>query len=306
MQASWGQENKQPTPCRTGELHGETGTWYVNNTTSIPDVFTRADPGVRGGDDASTKFHVKEYVRKGDTQAYTNKFPSEQDIQPTGLQAGMFAHPDKMAMADHDMGIVWPPPKGEESKHSKFMGMVKEPKMHKDSVGGIIVGYKGHVPRSRDKVGACPLGGVVTGRSDSGFPAASATAPNALPGFGAQTSHGATGEHPLFVTVANAHNTSTVMAASGVPPPNKPTATVSGDGFIPKYAGHKPKTYDNIGSSVYGGQPEGRKQIAPSTFEFRTIHGDYTLERPTDPLHGRDIGSVRPYLMGKAGKHLAR
>merc|ERR1712137_413111 len=105
---------------------------------------------------------------------------------------GAYAHPDKMTMADHDMGVMWPPPKGEEGKHAKFMGMVKETNARKDEVQGIMVGYKGHVPRSRDKVGGCPLGGIVTGRTADGFPPPEVTAPPALPAFGAQTSHGAT------------------------------------------------------------------------------------------------------------------
>ena len=98
MQASWGMENEAPTPCRTGELYGEKGTWYVPNTCSIQDVYTRADPGVRGADDPATKFKVKEYVHEGEVQKHTAKFASEQDLQPIGLHAGFFAHPDKMTM----------------------------------------------------------------------------------------------------------------------------------------------------------------------------------------------------------------
>jgi len=278
MQASWGAENHARQPERTGELYGEAGRWYVPNTCSIADVFTRCDPGVRGADDAKTKFHVKQYELLGETQGYTNKLPSQQDIQPVGLTAGAYAHPDRMGMNDHDMGIAWPPPKGQEHLHAKFMGMVNEPTMHRDSVGGIMVGYKGHVPRSRDKVGANPLGGIIAGRSDMGFPTPEESSPNNLPAFGAQTSCAATGEHPLYVTVAQAHVTSTVMANSGVPPPNKPTATVSGDGFIPRYAGHKPKTYDSVGGSIYGASSEGVKQIAPSTFQWETIHGNFDLQ----------------------------
>lgn len=41
---------------------------------------------------------------------------------------------------------------------------------HKDSVGGIMTGYKGHVPRARDKIGANPLGGLPgTPVSPNGF-----------------------------------------------------------------------------------------------------------------------------------------
>ena len=42
MQAAWGAENKAPTPIRTGELYGEQGRWLVNNTETVPEVFTRA------------------------------------------------------------------------------------------------------------------------------------------------------------------------------------------------------------------------------------------------------------------------
>jgi beta-xylosidase len=63
MQASWGKEAHGGPgalmPIRTGQLHGENGTWYVPNTCSVPDVFTRADKGVRGADDADTKFVTK-------------------------------------------------------------------------------------------------------------------------------------------------------------------------------------------------------------------------------------------------------
>ena len=98
MQASWGAENEAPKPLRSGELYGEVGRWMVPNTSSVPDVFTRADPGCRGADDAKTKFKVKEYVVEGEIQKHTAKFAAEQDLQPIGLHAGFFAHPDRMTM----------------------------------------------------------------------------------------------------------------------------------------------------------------------------------------------------------------
>ena len=180
-------------------------------------------------------------------------------------------------MADHDMGLAWPPPKGEEGRHAKFMGMVAEKPAHKEDVQGIMVGYKGHVPRSRDKIGGSFYGGIPSGRSAEGFPPPDMTSPAYLPGYGAQTSHARTGEHPAYVTVALAHGTTTVMAGVGVPPPNRPTAVVSGDGFIPNYKGHKPKVYDHVGSSIYGAAAEGRKEIPPSTFHYKTMHGDYDI-----------------------------
>ena len=237
------------------------------------------DPGVRGADDAAKKFQQREYVHKGPVQSTTLKMPAEQDIQPTGLQPGTAAHPTMMTMADHDHGIVWPPPKGHPQ--TPFMGMVKEPVPHKDSVQGVMIGYKGHVPRARDKIGACPLGGVTAGRSQAGFPSPDETIPAVLPAFGAQTSHADTGEHPLYVSVAQAHATSTVMALSGLPPPNRPTQAVNGNGYIPRYGGHKPGTYDKIGGSTYGGAPEGRKTIAPSTFEWQTAAGRFNYGRAT-------------------------
>ena len=58
-------------------------------------------------------------------------------------------------------GIVWPPPKGQE-RSLPFMAMVNAerdglPNNKRDyhnEVNGIMVGYQGHVPRARDKVGA--------------------------------------------------------------------------------------------------------------------------------------------------------
>lgn len=126
--------------------------------------------------------------------------------------------------------------------------------MRREEVGGIMVGYKGHVPRSRDKVGASAFGGIATGRTEMGFPPAELTAPGTLPAFGAQTSNGATGEHPLYVSVAMAHGTSTVMAGPDAGPgnPYKPTQTVCGDGYIPRAGVHKPGSYEYVGSSIYG------------------------------------------------------
>ena len=282
MQASWGREPHGGPgalkPIRTGLLHGESGTWYVPNTCSVPDVFTRADKGVRGADDADAKYVTKEYLPKDiDFQVHTNKYEAREDLQACGLHKGTFAHPERMTMADHDMGLAWPPPKGEEGRHAKFMGMVVEKPAHKEDVQGIMVGYKGHVPRSRDKIGGSFYGGIPSGRSAEGFPQPAMTSPAYLPGYGAQTSHARTGEHPAYVTVALAHGTTTVMAGVGVPPPNRPTAVVSGDGFIPNYKGHKPKVYDHVGSSIYGAAPEGRKEIPPSTFHYKTMHGDYDI-----------------------------
>ena len=290
MQASWGAETHAAiNPTRTGLLYGEAGSWYVGNTLSCPDVFTRADPGVRGADNAEEKFTKKEYVATEMTsQAFTNKYTAEQDIQAIGLHAGTFASPDKMTMADHDMGLAWPPPKGEEGLHAKFMGMVKESSPYKDEVQGIMVGYKGHVPRSRDKIGGCALGGIVNGRTAEGFPSPEATAAAYLPGFGAQTRTGSPGKK-MYVSNARAHEAVTIIAAAGSPPPNRPTNTVSGDGFIPRYAGHMPKVFDHVGESNYGAVPEGQKYIAPSNFKYKTVQGDIAYDAGRRSIHGLSI-----------------
>merc|ERR1719352_1159903 len=97
-------------------------------------------------------------------------------------------------MADHDHGTVWPPPQGE--KGMPFMAMVKDRKPdHKSAVNGIMIGYQGHVPRARDKVGSCPLG-AVPGRP--GAPSLSAG-----PGY-VQSSKSVTRapEPPLYVSEA--------------------------------------------------------------------------------------------------------
>lgn len=281
MQACWGAENYAPGPQRSGVLYGEEGRWMVNNTESIPDVFTRADPGVRGADDADTKFYIKEHTLKGPIQACTHKNPSEADLLPNGLHSGVVAHPSRMTMNDHDKGVVWPPPKGTEWMHAKFMGMVRDPPDRKNEVNGIMVGYKGHVPRARDKVGGSSFGGIVGARSGEGFPAPEETNPAYMPAYGAQTVH-PEGEHPLYVSMAMSHGKSTVMASSGVPLPNGPTRTVEGNGYIPRFAGHKPGAYNQIGGSVYGAHAEGPKVVPESTFEYKTIHGSHKA-----PPHGR-------------------
>jgi hypothetical protein len=158
------------------------------------------------------------------------------------------------------------------------MSMVKEPPLHKDGVHGIMVGYKGHVPRARDKIGCNPLGSMAGARTQFGFPTADETNPINLPAFGAMTSHAATGEHPLYVSTAQAHTKSTAMARSGILPPNRPTAAVSGQGYIPGYKGHKPGAYEAIGGSISGAEDEGQKYIKPSGFQYHTVHGTYSLD----------------------------
>jgi len=293
MQAAWGAENRAPAPCRSGELYGEQGVWKVSNVESVADVFTRADPGVRGADDPDKKFYVKEHLPKGQVQHHTHhKQPAQSDLLPNGLHLGVKAHPDRMTMNDHDHALVWPPPKGEESLHGKFLDehMVYEPKARADEVGGIMVGYKGHVPRARDKVGANPLGHIVAARSADGFPLPEETNSAFLPAYGAQTSLGSNGEHPLYVSVASAHGKSTLIAQAGEAPLDKPNRTVDGNGYIPRFAGHKPGAYNHIGGSSYGAPADGPHAVPESTFVYKTIHGDFKrhpAESAALPLHGR-------------------
>ena len=122
-------------------------------------------------------------------------------------------------------------------------------------VNGVVVGYQGHVPRARDKVGGCPLGGMAgVARSEGGFPAPEATVPTALPGMGTQTSQ-PTGENPLYVSTSHAVQFQTAAAAAGIAggSPHKVKAAASGDGYIPRYAGHKAgASTKGIGGSIYG------------------------------------------------------
>jgi len=293
MQAAWGAENRAPAPIRSGELYGEKGRWMVPNTETVPDVFTRADPGVRGADDAETKFYVPERKPSDYVQCQTHhKHMAQADLLPNGLHLGVKAHTDFMTMNDHDHGLVWPPPKGEEMLHGKFMDskIFYEPKLRSEEVGGIMVGYKGHVPRARDKVGASPLGHIVAARGADGFPAPEETNAAYQPAFGAQTSHQYEGESPLFVSIAADHGKSALMAGAGGDPNPKPNRTVDGNGYIPRFAGHKPGAYNHIGGSIHGAGAMGTQQIPESSFEYKTIHGTFKRHNAEDvvlPLHGR-------------------
>jgi len=256
MQASWGAENGAPGPQRGGKLFGEVGTWKVSMECSVPDVFTYADKEVRGGDDPDVKFKQKDWSLKGPVQSQSTKKPAEMDITASGMNHVIrtFSTPDVMTMADHDRGVVWPPPKGEEKTWTGFMEMVKEPAPRTGEVNGIMVGYKGHVPRARDKVGGCPLGGLPAARGEAGFPLPEQTSPTKLPGMGSQTSH-PTGENPLYVSTSHAVQFHTAQAAAGFhrTSPHKIRSAADHVGFIPRYAGHKATANTKgIGGSVYG------------------------------------------------------
>ena len=156
-------------------------------------------------------------------------------------------------MNDHDHGMVWPPPHG--AKQTPFMSMVKEPAPRTGEVNGIMVGYKGHVPRARDKVGGCPLGGLPAARGEAGFPLPEETEPTTLPGMGTQTSHSATGENPLYVSTSHAVQFHTAAATAGLTrnSPHKIKSPCMEQGYIPRYAGHKAMaSTKGIGGSIYG------------------------------------------------------
>jgi len=254
MQASWGAENGAPGPQRGGKLYGEEGTWKISMECSVPDVFTWADKEVRGGDDPDVKFKRKPWKGPEKVQHQATKKPAEMDITASNMYGvtKSFASANAMTMNDHDKGIVWPPPEG--SGGTPFMSMVKDTKPRTDEVNGIMVGYKGHVPRARDKVGGCPLGGLPAARSEAGFPLPEYTEPTQLAGMGTQTSHNQ-GEHPLYVSVSHAVQFHTAAAAAGLThnSPHKIKAASTGDGFIPRYSGHKAAaSTKGIGGSIYG------------------------------------------------------
>ena len=256
MQASWGAENGAPGPLRGGKLFGEKGTWKVSMECSVPDVFTYADKEVRGADDPDVKFKQKDWSLKGPVQMQSTKKPAEMDICSAGMAHTIrtFSTPDVMTMNDHDHGVVWPPPKGEEAKWTGFMQMVKEPKPHTGEVNGIMVGYKGHVPRARDKVGGNPLGGLPMARTENGFPMPEQTAPHMLPACGSQSSH-PEGEPSTYVSTSHQvqFHTAQAMAGMHTNSPHKIRSAADSKGFIPRYAGHKASAnVKGIGGSVYG------------------------------------------------------
>ena len=132
------------------------------------------------------------------------------------------------------------------------MSMVKEPELQSEKVNGIMVGYSGHVPRARDKVGENPLGKLSNGRTCDGFPSPEATSPERLKGFGTQTSKPA--ESALYVSTVHKTQFDTATAiATGQGSPTKLSTVNQGDTYIPRYSGHIPTAIKQIGGSVYGG-----------------------------------------------------
>jgi len=248
-----------PGPARGGVLYGEAGTWKVSAECSVPDVFTFADKEVRGGDDPDVKFNKKQWTGPVQVQGQSTKKPAQQDINAVNMihATRTYSSPEFMTMNDHDHGEVWPPPVG--AKQTPFMAMVKEPAMRTSEVSGIMVGYKGHVPRARDKVGGCPLGGLPAGRSEAGFPLPEQTVSTALPGMGAQTSK-AMGEPAQYVSAARAVQYHTAAAVGGLThnSPHKIKTPTTAAGYIPRYAGHKAgASTKGIGGSIYGAKATG-------------------------------------------------
>ena len=150
------------------------------------------------------------------------------------------------------MGVAWPPPKGHEHKHGKFMSMVKEPALHSNDAGGIMVGYTGHVPRARDKVGQNPMGKLINGRSSDGFPTPESTSPEKLRAFGTQSTKPSEPDEYVSVLHKTQFDTATSMA-TGSGSPTKLATLNAGDTYIPRYSGHIPQSKHQVGGSVYGG-----------------------------------------------------
>ena len=75
--------------------------------------------------------------------------------------------------------------------------------------------------------------------------------------MGTQTSF-AYGENPLYVSTAHAVQFKTAQAQAGLThnSPHKIHSPNMGDGYIPRYAGHRAKaSTKGIGGSIYGAKP---------------------------------------------------
>ena len=154
-------------------------------------------------------------------------------------------------MADHDHGVVWPPAKGQECE-LPFMAMVNKEKDglnpgrkdFKGEVNGIMIGYQGHVPRARDKIGGCPLGAV------PGRPGAPSLSND--PGY-VQSSKSVKGqpEHPLFISEGHDPQCKmTFKPGQRLHAAMDPSDTYKG-GVPPGYAGHVHGSRFLVGQSVY-------------------------------------------------------
>jgi len=228
MQASWGQEKNAPMPARGGTLYGEVGRWKISTQESIPGIYTGAeDPTKKWGSPKKRSVPVI---------SQSTKRPPEMDVVPAGVKVTIGSKEDVMHMADHDHGVVWPPTCPKHPAQVPFMAMVKNAVDHQGSVNGIMVGYQGHVPRARDKVGACPLGCV------PGRPAATSKSPLDKKGL-VQSSNSVKGvmEPPLYVSEAHDPQGKSMFA--------KPKNPAGGRGTMPGYAGHVHRARYTVGFS---------------------------------------------------------
>jgi len=240
MQASWGMENGAPTPARAGEMYGEDGRYVQSSIESMPWYLSPAEKRARK--------NPKKWDAGFPPQNQTTKRPAEMDVVPQGVKVTLGSKPGVMTMADHDHGVVWPPNKSNDSVFEggmPFMAMVKDkkPNYHTE-VNGIMIGYQGHVPRARDKVGSCPLG-AVPGRP--GAPSLSAG-----PGY-VQSSKSITGvtEPPLYVSEArDPQLKKTFQPGQRIHAASDPNDSYKG-GVPPGYAGHVHGSRYMVGQSVY-------------------------------------------------------
>jgi len=158
------------------------------------------------------------------------------DVVPAGVKVTIGSKEDVMHMADHDHGVCWPPTALTDASQVPFMSMVKQPIDHQGSVNGIMIGYQGHVPRARDKVGGCPLGGV------PGRPAATSKSRTDKKGL-VQSSNSVkgVGEPPLYISEAHDPQGKAQFV--------KPKNPVGNTGTMPGYAGHVHRARYTVGFS---------------------------------------------------------
>ena len=238
MQAVWGQEKGAPTPVRGAELYGEVGRWKVSTAESIPGIYTGAeDPNKRWASPSKRRVPVT---------SQSTKRPPEMDVAPVGVKVAIGSKPDVMHMANHDHGVVWPPTAPRDMAQVPFRAMQKEKPDHAPSVNGVMVGYTGHVPRSRDKVGGCPLGGV------PGRPGVRSAAPDDTKGL-VQSSNAVAGRPEPTLYVSEAHD------PQGKGLFQKPKNPVGNQGHMPGYAGHVHRARYTVGFSTAETEDTKRK-----------------------------------------------
>ena len=125
---------------------------------------------------------------------------------------------------------------------------------YKDETGkGVIVGYAGHVPRARDKVGGSPLGHL------PGTP----VSPNGKVGIDMEAMMSGkfkrelpAGREKTFAQHECKPDYTPEARDKGVAGTQKPA--LYGEGIIPGYGGHKQGAKFNYGSTIYtNGRPKG-------------------------------------------------